>query len=192
MMKPPGFDEATAIKGGGFPQLPPGGYICRIVDAKEQQSRSKRNMMVLALDIAEGEYKDFYGKQFQRRRAENAEAKWPCLYYQMMEGDDYTMGRLKGMLIALEESNANFKVASWDWDEKKLKNLQCCGVFREEEYLNPRDEIRTSVKCMTILPTADLPDVKVPEKKTLPLKQNGGSWGNSGGWGNIPDEEIPF
>ena len=110
----------------------------------------------------------------------------------MMEGDDYTMGRLKGMLIALEESNANFKVDSWDWDEKKLKNLQCCGVFREEEYLNQQEEIRTSVKCMTILPTADLPDVKVPEKKTLPRQQNGGSWGNSGGWGNIPDEDIPF
>ena len=187
MMKPPGFDEATAIKGGGFPQLPPGGYICRIVEAKEQQSKSKRNMMVIALDIAEGEYKDFYGKQFQRRRAENAEAKWPCLYYQMMEGDDYTMGRLKGMLIALEESNANFKVASWDWDEKKLKKLLCCGVFREEEYLNHEGKVRTSVKCISILPKADLPTVKVPEKKTLEPSQQ-----NNGGWGDIPDEDIPF
>lgn len=190
MMKPDGFDSATAIKGGGFPQLPPGGYICRIVDAKEQQSKSKRNMMVLALDIAEGECKDFYLKQFQRRHEENPDAKWPCLYYQLTDGD--SVGRLKGLLMALEESNEGFSLASWDWDEKKLKNLQCCGVFREEEYLNPQDEIRTSVKCMTILPTADLPDVKVPAKKTLPLKQNGGSWGGNGGWGNIPDEDIPF
>ena len=185
MMKPDGFDSAMAIKGGGFPQLPPGGYICRIVEAKEQQSKSGRNMLVLGLDIAEGEYTDFYLKQFQRRHEENPDTKWPCLYYQLTDGD--SVGRLKGLLMALEESNEGFSLASWDWDEKKLKKLLCCGVFREEEYLNHENKVRTSVKCISILPKADLPTVKVPEKKTLEPPQQ-----NNGGWGNIPDEDIPF
>lgn len=184
MMKPDGFDSAMAIKGGGFPQLPPGGYICRIVEAKEQRSKSGRNMLVLGLDIAEGEYKDFYLKQFQRRHEENPDTKWSCLYYQLTDGD--SVGRLKGLLMALDESNEGFSLASWDWDEKKLKKLLCCGVFREEEYLN-NGKVRTSVKCISILPKADLPTVKVPEKKTLEPSQQ-----NNGGWGNIPDEMIPF
>ncbi|MFC2639060.1 MAG: DUF669 domain-containing protein [Mitsuokella sp.] len=185
MMKPNGFDTAPAIKGGGFPQLPPGGYICRIVEAKEQKSKSGRNMLVFGLDIAEGEYKDFYLKQFQRRHEENPDTKWPCLYYQLTDGD--SVGRLKGLLMALEESNDGFILASWDWDEKRLKKLLCCGVFREEEYLNHENKVRTSVKCISILPTAELPNVKVPEKKTLEPQQQ-----NNGGWGNIPDEDIPF
>ena len=185
MMKPNGLDTAPAIKGGGFPQLPPGGYICRIVEAKEQHSKSGRNMLVLGLDIAEGEYKDFYLKQFQRRHEETPDAKWPCLYYQLTDGD--SVGRLKGLLMALEESNDGFILASWDWDEKRLKKLLCCGVFREEEYLNHENKVRTSVKCISILPTAELPNVKVPEKKTLEPQQQ-----NNGGWGNIPDEDIPF
>lgn len=185
MMKPDGFDSAMAIKGGGFPHLPPGGYICRIVEAKEQHSKSGRNMLVLGLDIAEGEYKDFYLKQFQRRHEENPDAKWPCLYYQLTDGD--SVGRLKGLLMALEESNEGFSLAAWDWDEKKLKKLLCCGVFREEEYLNHEGKVRTSVKCISILPKTDLPTVKVPEKKTLEPSQQ-----NNGGWGNIPDEDIPF
>ena len=185
MMKPDGFDSAMAIKGGGFRLLPPGGYICRIVEAKEQHSKSGRNMLVLGLDIAEGEYKDFYLKQFQRRHEENPDTKWPCLYYQLTDGD--SVGRLKGLLMALEESNEGFSLASWDWDEKKLKKLLCCGVFREEEYLNQEGKVRTSVKCISILPKAELPNVKTPEKKTLEPQQQ-----NNGGWGNIPDEDIPF
>ena len=59
-------------------------------------------------------------------------------------------------------------------------------MFREEEYLN-NGKVRTSVKCISILPKADLPTVKVPEKKTLESQQQ-----NNGGWGNIPDEDIPF
>ena len=142
-------------------------------------------MMVLSLDIAEGEYKDFYFKQFQRRHEENPDVKWPCLYYQLADGD--SVGRLKGLLMALEESNKGFSLASWDWDEKKLKKLLCCGVFREEEYLNHEGKVRTSVKCISILSTAEQPNVKTPEKKTLESQQQ-----NNGGWGNIPDEDIPF
>ncbi|WP_298594821.1 hypothetical protein [uncultured Mitsuokella sp.] len=184
MMKPNGFDTVPAIKGGGFPQLSPGGYICRIVEAKEQHSKSGRNMLVLGLDIAEGEYKDFYLKQFQRRHEENPDTKWPCLYYQLTDGD--SVGRLKGLLMALEESNEGFSLASWDWDEKKLKKLLCCGVFREEEYLNHEGKMRTSVKCISILPKAELPNVKVPEKKTLEPQ------GNANEWGYVPNESIPF
>ena len=59
-------------------------------------------------------------------------------------------------------------------------------MFREEEYLNHEGKVRTSVKCISILPKADLPTVKVPEKKTLEPQ------GNANEWGYVPDEAIPF
>ena len=63
MNKIQGYDEAQAYTGESR-ALPAGKYICEIKGAKEVKAKTGKKQLVLQLDIAEGEYKDFYSDQF--------------------------------------------------------------------------------------------------------------------------------
>ena len=54
-----GYEEAQAIT-GEYEKLEAGGYICKIVNAKEEKSKSGKRMLVLQLDIIEGERKEYF------------------------------------------------------------------------------------------------------------------------------------
>ena len=60
-----------------FEQLPPGGYVCRIMGAEVKEYERKDHSgsfekLRISLDIAEGQYKDFYANDY---RAQNTEDK---------------------------------------------------------------------------------------------------------------------
>lgn len=167
MEKLQGYDEAQAIT-GEYEKLEAGGYICKIKSAKEEKSKSGKKMLVLALDIIEGEKKDFFKKRFDEDT--RAEKKWPAgaVYRQMLEGEK-AAGFLKGLMTSLEASNDGFK---WDWDEKKLKDLKCGAIFGEEEYEKLDGSIGTSTKVKFIRTVKAIQEgsFKVPELKKLPIK----------------------
>lgn len=167
MEKLEGYDNAVAIT-GEYERLEAGGYICRIINAKEEKSKSGKRMLVIALDIAEGEKKDYFKKRFDEDN--RAEKKWPAgaIYRQMLEGEK-AAGFLKGLMTSLEASNEGFK---WNWDEKKLANLKCGGIFGEEEYKKIDGSIGTTTKIKFIRTVKAIQDgnFKVPEIKKLPQK----------------------
>ena len=74
MRKPQGYDEAQTYT-GSFPQLPPGGYICRIKKAAVTTTRTGKEQMVLMIDIADGDYKGFFQQAFDRNT--QSDKKWP-------------------------------------------------------------------------------------------------------------------
>lgn len=167
MEKLKGYDEAQAIT-GEYERLKAGGYICKIKSAKEEKSKSGKRMLVIALDILEGDKKDFFKKRFDEDT--RTEKKWPAgaIYRQMLEGEK-AAGFLKGLMTSLEASNEGFK---WDWDEKKLKDLKCGAIFGEEEYEKLDGSIGTSTKVKFIRTIKVIQDgnFKVPELKKLPQK----------------------
>ena len=167
MEKLQGYEEAKAIT-GEYEKLEAGGYICKIVSAKEEKSKSGKRMLVLALDILEGDKKDFFRKRFDENTS--PEKKWPAgaIYRQMLEGEK-AAGFLKGLMTSLEASNDGFK---WNWDEKKLTDLKCGAIFGEEEYEKMDGSIGTSTKIKFIRTAKAIQDgnYKVPELKKLPQK----------------------
>ncbi len=167
MEKVQGYDEAQAIT-GEYERLNAGGYICKIISAKEEKSKSGKRMLVLALDIAEGDKKDFFRNRFNDNS--NPDKKWPAgaIYRQMLEGEK-AAGFLKGLMTSLEASNDGFK---WDWDEKKLANLKCGAIFGEEEYEKMDGSVGTTTKVKFIRTVKAIQDgnFKVPELKKLPEK----------------------
>lgn len=167
MEKLKGYDEAQAIT-GEYERLEAGGYICKIVSAKEEKSKSGKKMLVLALDIAEGDKKDFFRKKFDENTS--LDKKWTsgAIYRQMLEGEK-AAGFLKGIMTSLEASNEGFK---WNWDEKKLKDLKCGAIFGEEEYEKLDGSIGTSTKVRFIRTVKAIQDgnYKVPDIKKLPQK----------------------
>lgn len=167
MEKVKGYEEAQAIT-GEYERLEAGGYICKIVSAKEEKSKSGKRMLVLALDILEGDKKDYFKKRFDENT--NPDKKWSAgaIYRQMLEGEK-SAGFLKGLMTSLEASNDGFK---WNWDEKKLKDLKCGAIFGEEEYEKMDGSIGTSTKIKFIRTVKAIQDgnYKVPELKKLQPK----------------------
>lgn len=121
-------------------QLPAGGYIVKIIGAKQVSYPTQNgsiDRLEIGLDIAEGEYKDFYKADFDSGKRQNEDYKWKGvlrLYIPLDDGsekDEWTQSAFKGMTQAIEESNSGYR---WDWDETKLKGKTVGCLFRLEEW----------------------------------------------------------
>ena len=139
----PGYDKAAAYDGSNE-RLPAGGYICRIMKAWVETTMSGAEMLAVALEISEGEYTGYFGKQFNSRKANNPNAKWSCVFKQFTLGTDgQTNPFFKGMIKSIEESNAGY---NWNWQESSLQNKTIGMIFREEEFEAPDGSIKTAIK----------------------------------------------
>ena len=183
MMKPNGYDEAKEERFGVFQKLPAGAYTCKIVKAEEMVSNLGREMIRVSLDIADGEYANFFKDQYAMRKKRDEEAKWPCYYYQM--ADEQAAGRLKGFLAIVAESNPRFTVQWGDGFEESLRGQLIGGVFREEEYIGTDNKVHTSVKCAWVIPTSEVETTAAPEPKKLEAPVNSG-------FGAAAYDDIPF
>lgn len=183
MNKPQGFDNVEPIT-SSFEKLKAGGYICKILNAETFISRKGNEMLRLGCDIAEGQFKDYFQKQYEKF-TKNDNAFWGRNYYQGIGGDVESMGRLKGFLMTIKNNNPNFK---WDWDEKTLVGKRFGGVFGEEEYINKDGLKKVALKLKYIQDIKGIENAKIPEKKLLKGTQMADSMGTE----LPPDEEIPF
>ncbi len=167
MEKLEGYEEAQAMT-GEYERLEAGGYICKIVSAKEEKSKTGKRMLVIALDIAEGDKKDYFKKRFDKNTSPDKKWSAGAIYRQMLEGDK-AVGFLKGLMTSLEASNEGFK---WDWDEKKLKALKCGAIFGEEEYerMDGSIGITTKIKFIRTVKAIQDGNFKIPELKKLQPK----------------------
>ena len=177
MQKPSDWDTTHAITGEYIP-LPPGGYECRIVKVQLGRSKSGAEMLTIAFDIESGKYANYYRKQYEGRKAGNADAKWGGMYYQLTEGQQ--QGRFKGMLENIEKSNPGYV---WNWDEQSLVGKLFGGKFREEEYIY-NGKVYTSTKCIGILPIEGIEGITPPEKKCVDTMPDGAPL--------YGDDDIPF
>ena len=105
---------------GDYEKMETGGFVCRILQVKaetpEPGTKNYDTLLRIGYDIAEGDKAGIYKRTFDRKKATNADAKWPGMYYQTIKADD--LRYFKGFITAVEQSNTGFK---WDWDEQKLK-----------------------------------------------------------------------
>lgn len=128
-MKPlNGYEGARAYTEGE--KLPAGiGVILDIKNVKyregavsEQTGERYSDTIVLAVDIAEGEYKDFYKRKFDADTSEDKKWKGTIRIYvpkdDGSEKDGWTQNRFRTVVQAIEDSNPGY---SWDWDETKWK-----------------------------------------------------------------------
>jgi len=132
-MKPINNYEKYQAYENNTTQLPVGGYVFRISAVRyEQGQNGSSDRIVVAFDVAEGEYAGFFKKKFDADQ--NEDKKWKgttTLYIPKEDGseqDNWTIRKLKTFTNALEDSNPNYK---WDWDENKWKGLMIGGVFGE-------------------------------------------------------------
>ncbi len=134
MKKSSKFETAQIRTGSVFDPLPKNAYVMKVIGVKEEPNKSGSGSHIkIAFDIAEGEYKDFYKKQFDANASEDK--KWPYdgIYNLAAPDDDspqWMWDSFKTFVSALEDSNNGYH---WDWDESKWKDLIIGGLFRNEQ-----------------------------------------------------------
>lgn len=114
-------------------KLPKGAYVCKVLNVKyENGIDGNSDMLLLQIDVTEGEHKDFFKTQFDANTAEDKKWKGVVRIYvpkdDGSEQDQWTQNAFAKWIAAIEDSNANY---TWDWDEKKLKNKILGVVFGE-------------------------------------------------------------
>lgn len=199
--KPQGYDAALAYT-GEFAQLPAGLYVCEILGAKQEEYNG-HNRFIMQFDIAEGEQKGFYQRQYNMEKQTNQSAKYRGVHRQNME--DQGLPFFKGMMTSIERSNQGFH---FPWgkqgNEKTLVGKKFGAVMGREQFLTNDGEKRFSTKIFQIRSIDGLKDAKVPEDKLLDHEETNKDVTPApvsdpalakDGFMNIPDgidEELPF
>ena len=114
--------------------LPVGGYKCKIMKAEEIEY-SWGSVVVVSFDIADGEYKDFFARDYKNNTSDNKKWRGTIRFNQpngkSEKADEFNARRFKTFIKAVEKSNNGY---SWSWDEKTLKDKLVGFVFGEEEW----------------------------------------------------------
>ena len=206
---PRDYDNARAFDGTSGPQLTPGGHICRIQGVRlEKTQKTKKDMLVVAFDIAEGsEFDGYFKKRFERSSGFNSNAKWPGVFrVTLTNASGDTNGYFKGFIEALEASNPNYNFKATNGDEQQMKGKLVGFNFGEEEYepQNSPGEIRVSVKPAYAVSVARVREGLIPPAKKLLNAGGASQYGGTAsgarpvgqpdaqGFQEVEDDDLPF
>lgn len=152
--------------------LPAGGYVVKIMDAREQETKNGTSLLI-SFDIVEGQYKDFFKTDY---RAQQREDKfWHGVYWLNIPKDDgserdqWDKRRFNNAMWAVEASNPSYH---WDWNESGLKGKLVGVLFRKEEWKS-RDGSSTGwdTKCCSLTDMESIRQNRFTIPKDKPLKE---------------------
>lgn len=187
------------------PKLRLGAYVCKVRKAVIQDTGYGDQLCVL-FDIVEGEFKDFFKKDFDGNT--NADKKWKGVLRQWLpkddgsEKDEWTKSSFKGMVTAFEKSNPGYQ---FDWNEASLVGKMIGILFRNEEweYNNKTGWAVRPFRAISI-DSVRSNDFSLPKDKPLKKDDAIPAYGttydsapSSGSYGNFAeleddDGELPF
>ena len=153
-------------------QLPVGAYVCKILDVKLQEY-SWGETIELSFDIAEGEHKDFYAKDY--RANTNEDRKWRGKYRLNVPKDDgteqdgWTKRSFENAIWAFEDSNTGFR---WAWNESALKGKTIGLLFRNREWeFNGKTGWSPEAAAVASVSDVRSGNFKLPKDKPLKTRQ---------------------
>lgn len=149
------YDNIKATEGGDFQKNPVGGFVCRIVDVKNEEARE---YLIVEFDIMEGDYAGYYSDLFTRA------GFWGLKAFKSYK--EKNMKYFKGFITAVEQSNQGYK---WDWNENYLKDRFIGLVIGEEEYIKNNGAVGTRAVVVrnTSVENIRKGNYEVPEKIKL-------------------------
>jgi hypothetical protein len=194
MNLPKDFDSAKGYNGQGFTPLSVGPHCCRIIGARCITTSTGSEMLEVAFDISEGGADDGrFNDRFQELRKMNPQAKWPnggMFRTGIITRDGNTNTFFKGLITAVEESNAGYSFKAVNCNEATLKDKMVGFNFGEEDYKDNKGEIRTAVKPFYAVSIASARAGMEPPKKRAYKPRPGDSMAAQG-FTEVPADEIP-
>lgn len=118
-----------------LPPLPAGAYVGKILGVK-LETKDDDQIITLQIDVAEGEYKDYYRRQYEAQKGGRFEPKYKGTYRLTAPGRDSKYFDIQDRsfrsgIWAIEASNQGF---TWAWDETALKGKMVGFVVRERDW----------------------------------------------------------
>ena len=169
--KPKDYDS---VKVGEARILPAGGYICKILNAEETESRNGKPMLKVSFDIDEGEYKGYFRDLFKGWKESSddpATVKWPFTgtkWVMFYNSEGKTNRDFKSFCTALEDSGTKVWIND-TFDVNGLRGATLGLIFRREEHeYNNARSWRTVPVGFRSVKTIEDGNYNVPEDKPLP------------------------
>ncbi|MBR4384185.1 MAG: DUF669 domain-containing protein [Selenomonadaceae bacterium] len=189
------WNANKAAKPGEFSNLPAGGYVCKIVDAEFTTSKAGNDMLNLNVDIAEGDYTNYFQNFADRFKNWNNNAVYRQL---ILDSSKNVSSFFKGLLEIIEDSNSNFTAyANGGVDNKALVGKLIGFVFADEEYRKQNGDIATRAVVRTPKTVAEIrdgdftvPPIKKMDPSKIKPKTNSDDAKKSGS--PAPLEDPPF
>ena len=187
--KPSDWEEIQPAGLGG--RLPADGYVLHIIDAEVKTSESGWQYLDLTIDIAEGDFKNYYARNYENQ---SGDKNWRGHYRQGTPANKNSGGYFKGLITAIEQSNQGYQ---WDWNEKSLIGKEVGCLFRDEEWeYNGHSGLRATPFRATTSEKIRSGDFQVPQPKYL--NQNNQQRGAQASTASaitfeqVRDQDIPF
>ena len=160
------WNANKSAKPGEFSNLPAGGYVCKIVDSEFTTSKAGNDMLLLNVDIAEGDFTGYFQNFADRFKNWSNNAVYRQL---ILDSSKNVSGFFKGLLEIIEDSNPNFTAyANGGVDNRALIGKLCGFVFADEEYQKNNGDIATRA-VVRIPKTVD--DIRNGDFTVPPLKK---------------------
>lgn len=187
MIKPSNYENVST---GDFTPVTPGGHHLIIKQVKEQQSKTGKPMLVVAVDFAPNDSQPNYvSKMFDADI--RPDKKWPfvgTIYVVSVDNNGQCSRNFKTFITSFEASNN----VQTNWCEgprfaAQFAGKKIGGVFgkMEEEYNGER---RTRCLLRWFCADSKVDNAKVPEDKLLPAAPPP----IPAGYTPVNDETIPF
>lgn len=184
--------------------LPAGGYVLKIYDAKERKYPSGDLVYEISFDVAEGPQKDFYKNDYARQTGDN---KWWRGTFNLNPPKDsdeaWKVNKFWDFFYAVEDSNPGFQFSgdTNDINKAKFGNKLFGATFRREESKpNAQGRKFWNTRLFNCKPVSAIRDNKFSIPKDKPYTDKGGTSPSApstdpDGFMSIPDgiqEELPF
>lgn len=187
-MKVPSYNKNNRRK--TFEQLPKDGYVCKILAIEKMKSKKDQDMIKVSFDIAEGDYKDFYAKQFRENTSEDKKWSYDAVMYLVIPYDgcaDFISTNWDTFWADIEDSNNGYVFSG---DEKTVKGKVFGGLFRiEQTEHNGNIYDHTRLAFTTVAQNIRDKKFKLPNDKMIQQNQN------QDDFINIPESaeiDLPF
>lgn len=168
---PNNYDSARAYDGNALPTLPLGGHICKVHSARMEKNRFGADMLVIEFDVYEGsEFDRYYKRRHDLNYRRNNAAKWPGVFrVNLLNASGECGSYFKGLIKALEDSNAGYNFKATGGDERSMNGLALGLVFGEREFrTNDTHEVKVTVEPFYACSVARVREgVRVPARKRL-------------------------
>lgn len=192
-----GYNDVTAANSGEFSSLPAGGYVCKIINAEFANSKAGNLMLILFVDIAEGDFTAFFKTATDKARKFNADKKWDnnAIYRQLvLDSSSRVSPFFKGLISCIENSNSNFKININDFEPSTLRGLACGFVFALEEFQRRDYSIATRSVIKFPKSIQDIRDGKfsIPDIKKIDKHDTQKESKDFFGGEPVPDWDTPF
>ena len=195
--------EKAKYEGGE--RLPEGGYVCQILGTKYTNPQNGNSgFITMQFDIAEGDYKGFFQKQYDSNTSEDKKFKGKVVIWEPKddgtEQDGWTKNAFARWTNAIEDSNPGY---TWDWDETKWKGKMVGILFGTTGTVIEGKEITyTEARTATAIEKVRSGDYKIPKFKARngytgnKTNNSDSNSDNSGSdWMNVKEEvaeDLPF